>query len=81
MKAESLVAGDLPGLIDITHKNRPKIAQKSVKVCQTAMCDDVDIHFSRFKDEAQLEEIIALISHDLSEPYSIYVYRYFIQQW
>jgi N-alpha-acetyltransferase 30 len=39
------------------------------------------IEFSRFKNEDQLEEIIQLISNDLSEPYSIYVYRYFIHQW
>jgi N-alpha-acetyltransferase 30 len=40
-----------------------------------------DVIFTPFKDETQLEDIIALISNDLSEPYSIYVYRYFIQQW
>lgn len=32
--------------------------------------------------EAQyLPSIRALISKDLSEPYSIYVYRYFLQKW
>ena len=47
------------------------------------MCDSnfKDIQFTQFKDESQLEDIIRLISNDLSEPYSIYVYRYFIQQW
>jgi len=45
------------------------------------MREDADICFSKFEDETQLEEIITLISNDLSEPYSIYVYRYFIQQW
>jgi hypothetical protein len=45
------------------------------------MRENVDIQFSRFRDETQLEEIISLIANDLSEPYSIYVYRYFIQQW
>lgn len=40
-----------------------------------------DVDFTRLKDETQLGNIIALISNDLSEPYSIYVYRYFIQQW
>ena len=40
-----------------------------------------DIDFTRFKDENQLDDIIKLISNDLSEPYSIYVYRYFIHQW
>jgi hypothetical protein len=45
------------------------------------MSTDDDVTFTRFKDETQLQAIIALISNDLSEPYSIYVYRYFIQQW
>ena len=40
-----------------------------------------DVVFSRFEDETQLDDIIKLISNDLSEPYSIYVFRYFIQQW
>lgn len=39
------------------------------------------IIFSKFQDETQLPDIIKLIQNDLSEPYSIYVYRYFIQQW
>src|SRR5690242_4365007 len=34
------------------------------------------------RHEAQfLPAIRALISRDLSEPYSIYVYRYFLNQW
>jgi hypothetical protein len=47
----------------------------------SAMRENADICFSKFEDETQLEAIITLISNDLSEPYSIYVYRYFIQQW
>ena len=39
------------------------------------------VEFRAFTDESQLDEIIKLISNDLSEPYSIYVYRYFLQQW
>jgi N-alpha-acetyltransferase 30 len=39
------------------------------------------IEIRAFTDESQLEDIIKLISNDLSEPYSIYVYRYFLQQW
>lgn len=34
-----------------------------------------------YRDEHDLPEIIAMIAADLSEPYSIYVYRYFIHQW
>lgn len=33
------------------------------------------------KEEQQLPSIRQLISKDLSEPYSIYVYRYFLYQW
>ncbi|KXN74724.1 putative acyltransfersase [Conidiobolus coronatus NRRL 28638] len=34
-----------------------------------------------YKDESQLNEIIRLIHKDLSEPYSIYTYRYFLHNW
>ena len=33
------------------------------------------------KEEEYLPQIRALIASDLSEPYSIYVYRYFLYQW
>jgi peptide alpha-N-acetyltransferase len=45
---------------------------------------DPSILYKRY-DPAQetqlLESIRGLISKDLSEPYSIYVYRYFLYQW
>jgi hypothetical protein len=34
-----------------------------------------------FKGEFQMAEIVALIERDLSEPYSVFTYRYFIWQW
>ncbi|PAV73100.1 hypothetical protein WR25_01010 [Diploscapter pachys] len=34
-----------------------------------------------YKDETQIGDIMRLITKDLSEPYSIYTYRYFIHQW
>lgn len=34
-----------------------------------------------YSDEAQMGAIMSLISRDLSEPYSIYTYRYFIHNW
>ncbi|VDO22716.1 unnamed protein product [Haemonchus placei] len=34
-----------------------------------------------FKDETQIGDIMRLITKDLSEPYSIYTYRYFIHNW
>ncbi|CAJ2508741.1 Uu.00g137670.m01.CDS01 [Anthostomella pinea] len=39
------------------------------------------IQYEHGLEEAFLPAIRALISKDLSEPYSIYVYRYFLYQW
>ncbi|XP_050423129.1 N-alpha-acetyltransferase 30-like [Adelges cooleyi] len=34
-----------------------------------------------YKNEQQMKDIMQLIQKDLSEPYSIYTYRYFIHNW
>ena len=39
------------------------------------------VQYSHDLEEKYLPSIRALISKDLSEPYSIYVYRYFLCQW
>lgn len=39
------------------------------------------IQYEHSLEEQYLPSIRALISKDLSEPYSIYVYRYFLYQW
>lgn len=39
------------------------------------------IQYSHSLEAQYLPAIRALISKDLSEPYSIYVYRYFLYQW
>ena len=45
-------------------------------------CQDLRyVQYSSCKEEAYLEAIRQIISKDLSEPYSIYVYRYFLLQW
>lgn len=41
----------------------------------------VAVEIRAYHDESDLPEIITMIAADLSEPYSIYVYRYFIHQW
>ncbi|KAI8333771.1 putative acyltransfersase [Blakeslea trispora] len=41
----------------------------------------MSIEYSEFQSELQLPEIIHLIENDLSEPYSVYTYRYFIHNW
>ncbi|KAJ1564746.1 hypothetical protein HK096_006491 [Nowakowskiella sp. JEL0078] len=42
---------------------------------------DPRISISAYKGEEQLPAIIALIQNDLSEPYSVYTYRYFLVNW
>ena len=39
------------------------------------------IQYAHSLEKQYLPSIRALISKDLSEPYSIYVYRYFLYQW
>ena len=40
-----------------------------------------EIIYIDYEDESLLGDIQALVSKDLSEPYSIYTYRYFLHQW
>ncbi|XP_076238467.1 N-alpha-acetyltransferase 30 [Calliopsis andreniformis] len=40
-----------------------------------------DIQYISYTSELQMPDIMKLIQKDLSEPYSIYTYRYFIHNW
>jgi hypothetical protein len=40
-----------------------------------------EIEYVGYESELQMGAIMALITKDLSEPYSIYTYRYFIHNW
>jgi peptide alpha-N-acetyltransferase len=40
-----------------------------------------EIEYINYTSEEQLPGISALIDKDLSEPYSIYTYRYFVNNW
>ena len=37
--------------------------------------------YRQYSGESELPHIMALVQHELSEPYVIYTYRYFLQQW
>ncbi|XP_026481808.1 N-alpha-acetyltransferase 30 [Ctenocephalides felis] len=41
----------------------------------------VQIKYVAYESELQMPDIMRLIQKDLSEPYSIYTYRYFIHNW
>ena len=39
------------------------------------------ITYVDYTDEAMLQEIQVLVAKDLSEPYSVFTYRYFLHKW
>src|SRR3954451_122023 len=59
-------------------------AGTTLAMSQNVQTTPPGIHYAQYetKKEAEyLPQIRELISNDLSEPYSIYVYRYFLYQW
>merc|ERR1712178_178359 len=40
-----------------------------------------EVRYEPWKDETQMPMVMGLIEKDLSEPYSIFTYRYFINNW
>lgn len=46
-----------------------------------AAVDDLRVEYINYENELQMSAIMRLIQKDLSEPYSIYTYRYFIHNW
>ncbi|KAM6171773.1 N-alpha-acetyltransferase 30 [Erethizon dorsatum] len=48
---------------------------------EVAPGEDRTIRYVRYESELQMPDIMRLITKDLSEPYSIYTYRYFIHNW
>jgi len=43
--------------------------------------DPVEILYRPYTSESDLPDIMALVQNELSEPYVIYTYRYFLNQW
>jgi hypothetical protein len=41
----------------------------------------VTVKYVNYESESQMKDIMSLITKDLSEPYSVYTYRYFIHNW
>ena len=42
---------------------------------------EAEVEYRVYENELQMPDIMRLIQKDLSEPYSIYTYRYFIHNW
>jgi hypothetical protein len=58
----------------------PGMAEEKAPLLPTEL-DLRYIQYEALEEEQYLPAIRQLISKDLSEPYSIYVYRYFLYQW
>ena len=59
------------------------IVEPSQQLPQKAIVDieEDGIRYVQYENETQLPHIVRLMEKDLSEPYSVYTYRYFINQW
>ena len=40
-----------------------------------------DLVYSTYESESSLQSIMELVQKDLSEPYSVFTYRYFVNRW
>ena len=52
-----------------------------ISVSPLPNADDLHVEYVNYENETQMGAIMSLIQKDLSEPYSIYTYRYFIHNW
>ena len=63
--------------LDIDSESKEQESDKS----ETSRDVFSGIEYVVYKSEVQMPDIMRLITKDLSEPYSIYTYRYFIHNW
>ena len=56
-----------------------KVEEAASQIDDLCLSDEVE--YKVYENELQMPDIMRLIQKDLSEPYSIYTYRYFIHNW
>lgn len=57
------------------------LVPKSALSVKSIKTDTVEVTFKEYENELQMPDIMRVIQRELSEPYSIYTYRYFIHNW
>ncbi|XP_050540630.1 N-alpha-acetyltransferase 30-like [Daktulosphaira vitifoliae] len=64
-------------------QNMPSCSSLDLNIsnCSKGLKQSDDVEYICYKNEQQMKDIMHLIQKDLSEPYSIYTYRYFIHNW
>ncbi|KAL9697727.1 hypothetical protein quinque_001168 [Culex quinquefasciatus] len=69
----------LPPVVAVQHCPAKPVAEPVPPVPEEPPKPAID--YREYESELQMPSIMALIQKDLSEPYSIYTYRYFIHNW
>ncbi|XP_058804640.1 N-alpha-acetyltransferase 30-like [Phymastichus coffea] len=62
--------------VQTSHTNQSDVKEETAHTSKNR-----DIEYVSYTSELQMPDIMKLIQKDLSEPYSIYTYRYFIHNW
>ncbi|CAO3573328.1 unnamed protein product [Mortierella alpina] len=62
-------------------KVKTPTAKSTTTTTTTTVAPLPPIEYVQYESEHQLSGMMSLIENDLSEPYSIYTYRYFLHQW
>ncbi|GFO00849.1 N-alpha-acetyltransferase 30 [Plakobranchus ocellatus] len=78
---------EIDNLLDKLENVSVQSSNSCINVCENENKDDSEencrhgIEYVVYESERQMPDIMRLITKDLSEPYSIYTYRYFIHNW
>jgi hypothetical protein len=59
----------------------PVESLKSLSITDTHSGGGKRIEYALYQGETQLEAIMSLVDAELSEPYIVYTYRYFLDEW
>lgn len=66
----------------VAESNEPEPALQTSNETKREVVEQLsEIEYVPYESELQLPEIMRLMKADLSEPYSVYTYRYFIHNW
>lgn len=83
VKTDISSASAVCSTLDLKLLNRPQLPDTPTEHCRPngETSGESDVHYVSYASELQMPDIMRLIQKDLSEPYSIYTYRYFIHNW
>lgn len=73
----------LHGQAIFSSKDLPQFLQETLdeSLSKITISEEKTVDFVSYTSEECLPDLMALITKDLSEPYSIYTYRYFLHNW